>query len=52
MTPLGTNNGTVSGTIGYTNGEVGQAFSLNGASGYVSIPDSPSLGLVHQQHHH
>ncbi|MGA2854770.1 MAG: protease pro-enzyme activation domain-containing protein, partial [Verrucomicrobiota bacterium] len=34
---IGTNNGAVVGSIAYTNGEVGQAFSLNGSSGYVSI---------------
>jgi hypothetical protein len=40
---IGGDNGTVVGTIGYASGKVGQAFSLNGASGYVAIPDSPSM---------
>jgi hypothetical protein len=31
------------GGAGYATGEVGQAFSLNGSSGYVNIPDAPSL---------
>jgi hypothetical protein len=36
---VGTNNGTlINGT--YANGVVGQAFSFNGSSSYVSIPDS------------
>jgi len=39
----GTNNGTLVGGVSYVAGEVGQAFSFNGTSGYVSIPDSPSL---------
>jgi Concanavalin A-like lectin/glucanases superfamily len=37
------NNGTLVGHVGFGPGKVGQAFSFNGASGYVSIPDSPSL---------
>ena len=39
----GTNNGTLVNSVNFTNGRVGQAFSLDGASGYVLIPDSPSL---------
>ena len=39
----GTNNGTMQGGAGYTNGLVGQAFSFDGVSGNISIPDSPSL---------
>ncbi len=39
---LGVNNGTlINGS--YTNGVVGQAFSLSGANSYVSIPDSASM---------
>jgi hypothetical protein len=34
---LGMHNGTIQGTVGYTAGEVGQAFSLTG-SGYVQAP--------------
>jgi len=36
------NNGTAINT-GFAAGEVGQAFSFDGASGYVSVPDSPLL---------
>jgi hypothetical protein len=40
---VGTNNGTLMGGVSYAPGEVGQAFLFDGSSGYVSIPDSPSL---------
>ncbi len=40
---VGTNNGTLVGGVSYAAGEVGQAFSFDGTSGYVAIPDSPSL---------
>ena len=40
---IGTNNGTLNGGAGYTNGEVGTAFNLNGSSAFVSIPDAPEL---------
>jgi hypothetical protein len=42
----GTNPGTLSGGVAYALGEVGNAFSFNGASNrtnYVNIPDAPSL---------
>jgi hypothetical protein len=42
----GTNAGTLSGGVSYATGEVGNAFSFNGASSrnnYVNIPDAPSL---------
>jgi Concanavalin A-like lectin/glucanases superfamily/Immunoglobulin I-set domain len=39
----GTNNGTLVGGVTFAPGEVGQAFSLNGTSQYVDVPDSPSL---------
>jgi hypothetical protein len=39
----GTNNGTLVGSVTFAAGEVGQAFSFDGVSSYVSIPDSPSL---------
>jgi hypothetical protein len=42
---IGTNNGTLVGRVSYAAGEVGQAFSFYGTSGYVSIPDSPSLDI-------
>lgn len=40
---IGTNNGTLVGGASYAVGEVGQAFSFDGSSGYVSIPDSSSM---------
>jgi len=40
---IGPNNGTLVGGVSYTSGEVGQAFNLDGVSGYVRVPDSPSL---------
>jgi hypothetical protein len=39
----GAHNGTLVGGARFAPGKVGQAFSFNGTSGYVSIPDSPSL---------
>jgi uncharacterized repeat protein (TIGR01451 family) len=39
----GTNNGTLVNGVSFVPGEVGQAFSFDGVSSYVSIPDSPSL---------
>jgi hypothetical protein len=41
----GTNNGTLVSGAAYTNGVVGQAFSFNGTSGYVSISNSSSLNV-------
>ena len=38
---VGTHHGTLQGAAGYSSGQVGQAFSLDGADGsYVSVPDS------------
>ena len=42
---LGNNNGTFEGTPTYATGEVGNAFSFNGASRYVRVPNSPSLQI-------
>ncbi len=39
---IGGNPGTWHGTVAYTAGEVGQAFSLGGSS-YVDVPSSPAL---------
>jgi hypothetical protein len=44
----GANNGTLSGGVTFINGEVGQAFNFNPASGTVIVPDSPSLRLTNQ----
>jgi hypothetical protein len=35
-------DGTEQGGAGYTSGKVGQAFSFNGSTSYVAIPDSPN----------
>jgi hypothetical protein len=43
---IGTNNGTLQNGVGFTNGEVGQAFSFNGSNQCVRIPYSPSLGFT------
>ncbi|MFZ0827299.1 MAG: protease pro-enzyme activation domain-containing protein, partial [Verrucomicrobiia bacterium] len=43
MDSAGTNNGTLGGGASFAAGEVGQAFSFDGVSGNVSIPDSPVL---------
>ena len=40
---VSTNNGLVYGGVAYTNGMVGQAFSLNGTNAYIEVPDSPNL---------
>ncbi|MDR3413534.1 MAG: immunoglobulin domain-containing protein, partial [Formivibrio sp.] len=42
---VGTNNGVPIGGITYTSGKVGQAFSLDGSSTYISVPVSPSLNI-------
>ena len=42
---VGANNGTPTGDITYTNGEVGQAFVLNGSTSYIPVPASPSLDI-------
>ena len=39
----GTNNGTLQGGVDYAPGEVGQAFSFDGASGCVLVPASSDL---------
>ncbi len=45
---FGANNGTLVGGVTFTNGEVGQAFSFDGVSGTVDVPDSPGLELTSQ----
>lgn len=40
---VGTNNGVLVSGVGFAPGKVGQAFSFNGGSSYIRIPDSPSL---------
>jgi len=40
---VGDNNGTLAGGAGFASGVVGEAFSFNGTSSCVSIPDSPLL---------
>jgi hypothetical protein len=41
----GGNNGTLVGGVTYANGEVGQAFDLDGTSGFVVAPASASLNV-------
>jgi hypothetical protein len=41
---IGGNNGTPTGGITYTDGEVGQAFDFDG-TGYIPVPASPSLDV-------
>jgi hypothetical protein len=43
---VGGNNGTLQGGATFAAGEVGQAFRFNGTTGYVSVPDAPSLDLT------
>jgi len=43
----GGNNGTPFGGVTFAAGENGQAFSFNGTTGRVAVPDSPSLELTH-----
>jgi hypothetical protein len=40
---IGTNNGTLVGGVTFAPGKAGQSFALDGSTGYVSVPDSPSL---------
>jgi hypothetical protein len=42
---LGTNNGALHGGTGFVAGEVGQAFSFDGSTGYVEMPASASLNV-------
>jgi hypothetical protein len=42
---IGTNNGTPVGNLGYTTGEVGEAFVFNNSTSYIPLPASPSLNL-------
>ena len=43
-----TNNGVLEGGVSFVPGEVGQAFSFDGVSGSVVVPDSISLRLTNQ----
>ena len=44
---VGSNNGTLVGSVGFTTGQIGQAFSFNG-SDYVQVPTSTSLNPTTQ----
>lgn len=44
---VGGNNGTPFGGVTFAAGFIGQAFSFNGSTGRVFIPDSQSLALTH-----
>jgi PKD repeat protein len=45
---IGSNNATLVNGATFGSGEVGQAFSLNGAGAFVSASDSPSLDITNQ----
>lgn len=40
------NNGTINGGVTFVAGEVAQTFSFDGSTGFVSVPDSPSLDIT------
>jgi hypothetical protein len=40
---VGTNHGALRNGAGFSAGKVGQAFSLDGSTGFVEIPDAPAL---------
>ena len=42
---VGGNNGTLEGGAGFSSGEVGEAFSLNGNSQYVDVPTAQSIDV-------
>ncbi|HWX22506.1 MAG TPA: LamG-like jellyroll fold domain-containing protein [Candidatus Binatia bacterium] len=42
---VGGNNGTLAGSVGYTNGEVGSAFSINAVSSGIALSNSAALRL-------
>ena len=44
----GSNNGVSVSSVTFAPGEVGQAFSLDGTSGYVAVPSAPNLDTVSQ----
>jgi hypothetical protein len=41
---IGTNNGILE-NVAFTNGKIGQAFQLNHATSYITVPASPSLDI-------
>ncbi len=45
---VGTNDGMLQGGVSFSGGEAGQAFSFDGVSGTVVVPDSSSLRLTNQ----
>src|SRR5439155_10302467 len=42
---VGANNGALVGTAGFAPGKPGQAFDLNGQTGFVNVPDQPALNF-------
>lgn len=42
----GSNDGSMKGGIGFAEGKVGQAFSLDSVNGYLEVPDVPGLRLT------
>src|SRR5579862_4684148 len=45
---IGGNNGTTHGAVAFVPGEVGSAFSFDGISSYVEVPDNSSLRLTNE----
>ena len=45
---LGNNDGALQGGVAFAAGQVGQAFNFDGSTGYVEMPDSPSLSITGQ----
>jgi hypothetical protein len=42
---VGSNDAVLRGNATFASGVVGQAFSLDGANGYIEVPDSPSISI-------
>ncbi len=40
---VGTSDGAINGTVGFTPQAVGQGFTFDGLTGYISVPDAPAL---------
>src|ERR1043165_9287318 len=40
------NNGSLVGSAGFTTGDIGQAFSLNGTTDYINVPNASNLNIT------
>jgi hypothetical protein len=49
---IGANHGVLRNGAGFSSGSVGQAFSLDGTSGFIEIPDAPALRLFRSPSRH